>query len=350
MRTPPLVTAGGPGTAVLFGGDLDNEVQQGGRFTAGYWFDCCQANGIEGSFFFLGERGANFTSSLPLLGRPFIDAQTGMPSTEFTSFPGLLKGTLNIAAPSRLWGADLDWRHNLCCGCCYRVDLLAGFRYLELNEGLDITENILLLKPVDFPTFTAPAGTRALVSDRFDTRNQFYGGEVGLDTELRRGRWSLDLKTKVALGDTHEVVNIGGNQVFVEPNGTTKAFTGGLLALSSNIGHYERDRFAVVPEAGLTVGYQLTDNLRIFAGYNFLFWSNVVRPGDQIDVVLNRNLIPNSTFNAPTAGLSSRPAPRPGTAAAAAAAAGLGPARPTFQFRDTSFWAQGMTAGLELKY
>jgi hypothetical protein len=319
---------------VLFGGDIDNEVQSGGRFTAGYWFDCCQQNGIEGSFFFLGQRAAHFTSSLPLLGRPFINATTGLPDAEATAIPGVEKGTLTVDAPSRLWGAEVDWRHNLCCGCCYRVDLLAGFRYVELNEGLHITENIQLLQPVQFPNFMAPAGTLALVSDRFDTRNQFYGGEIGLKSELRRGRWTFDLTTKVALGDTHETVNIAGNQVFLLPNGTTKAFNGGLLALSTNSGHFERDRFSVVPEAGLTVGYQITDNLRVFAGYNFLFWSDVVRPGDQIDLVLNKKLIPNIFGFTP----------------AAARAANLGPARPTFQFRDTSFWAQGMTAGLELKY
>jgi hypothetical protein len=339
-NTPPLASTA-PNTnsfpsILLFGGALDQEAQSGGRFTAGYWFDCCQDNGIEGSVFFLGQRSVHFTSSLPLLARTFINAANGQPDAEATAFPGAEKGTINIAAPSRLWGGELDWRHNLCCGCWYRVDLLAGFRYVELDEGLDITENTLLLPGVVnvFPGQSFPPGTMTLVSDRFNTRNQFYGGQIGLNTELRRGRWALDLTTKVALGDNHEVVDIGGNQAVTQPGRQTQFFTGGLLALPSNIGHYERDRFSVVPEAGVTLGYQVTDNLRVFAGYNFLFWSNVVRPGDQIDFVLNENQIPNFHGLPKSAARNGNP----------------GPARPTFQFRESSFWAQGMTAGLELKY
>src|SRR5262249_15009375 len=110
--------------------------------------------------------------------------------------------------------------------------------------------------------------------------------------------------------------------------------SGGLLALSSNSGHFERNRFAVVPEAGITVGYQVTDHLKLFAGYNFLFMSNVVRPGDQIDPVLNPHLIPNFIKTSPgAAGGNNFPF-----------------RRPAFQFHETSFWAQGVTAGLEVKY
>jgi hypothetical protein len=333
----PVLATTGPGGAILFGGDsIDNEERSGGRFTAGYWFDCCQTNAIEGSFFFLGERSVNFTSSLPSLARPFFNAATGMVDVEATSVPGALRGTININMPSRLWGAELDWRHNLCCGCWYRVDLLAGFRYVDLKEGLHIMEEVTVLPGATtmFPNFPFPAGTVALLSDRFDTRNQFYGGQVGLDTELRRGRWTLDLTTKVALGDTHQVVDIGGNTAFLPPGGRPMVFTGGLLALSSNIGHFERDRFSVVPEAGVTLGYQLTDAVRLFAGYNFLFWSNVVRPGEQIDPVLNPRLIPNFCKLQP-----SQCPPNNVTLA-----------RPMFQFRETSFWAQGLTAGVELKY
>ncbi|MGG7379585.1 BBP7 family outer membrane beta-barrel protein, partial [Escherichia coli] len=67
------------------------------------------------------------------------------------------------------------------------------------------------------------------------------------------------------------------------PGGQTSAVVGGLLALPSNIGNFQRNRFGVVPQVGLKVGYNLTDNLRVYVGYDFLWWCNVVRPGDQID-------------------------------------------------------------------
>src|SRR5207244_361036 len=102
----------------------------------------------------------------------------------------------------------------------------------------------------------------------------------------------------------------------------------GLLALATNSGRHARDDFAVLPEIGVNFGFQITDRLQAFVGYTYMYWSNVVRPGDQVDLGLNPNLIPTSaTFN--TAG---------------------GPARPAFSFRDTDFWAQGINVGMEFRY
>ena len=89
-----------------------------------------------------------------------------------------------------------------------------------------------------------------------------------------------------------------------------------------------RDAFAVVPEVGVNVGYQITESLRLFAGYSFIGWSDVARPGDQIDVGLNPNLIPTSaTFGAPG-----------------------GPPRPALAVQRTDFWAQGVNFGVEWRY
>jgi hypothetical protein len=46
-----------------------------------------------------------------------------------------------------------------------------------------------------------------------------------------------------------------------------------------------------VPEAGIDVGYQLTRHLRAKAGYTFIYWTDVVRPGDQIDPTTNNSLV-----------------------------------------------------------
>jgi hypothetical protein len=330
---PAVAGLGNPSTAILFGGDsVENGLRSGGRFTAGYWFDCCETCGIEASGFFLGQRSIFFNSALPVLARPFFNIATGQESSEVTALPGTATGSIAIEAPSRLWGAEVDLRHNLCCGCWYRVDGLLGFRYLDLKEGLHIFEDIHVI--TNSPPFAA--GTELQVSDRFDTRNQFYGAQVGLDTELRRGRWSLDLKTKVAIGDVEETVNIAGNFLVLPPPGAGRpqVFNGGLLALTSNSGHFVRDRFAVVPEVGATLGYDLTPHVKLFAGYNFLFWSNVVRPGDQIDRNLNPRLIPEFC--------KSGPAQCPPN--------NIAVQRPAFEFHETTFWAQGLTAGVEFKY
>jgi hypothetical protein len=99
---------------------------------------------------------------------------------------------------------------------------------------------------------------------------------------------------------------------------------GGVLAVQSNIGHYRNSRFAVLPEVGVHAGYQLTPALRVFAGYTFVYLSDVVRAAEQIDLTINPNQLPPAV---------------PG-----------GPAQPAFQFQHTSFWAHGIQLGMELRY
>src|SRR5262249_16222369 len=130
----------------------------------------------------------------------------------------------------------------------------------------------------------------------FATRNQFTGLQLGTDVELRKGPCFLDLRLKVALGDVHEVVTINGSQAITPPGGGTTLFRGGLLALPSNIARFSQDRFAVLPELGINLGWAVTSRLRLFVGYDLLYLSNVLRPADQIDRVLDVTQIPNANF------------------------------------------------------
>ncbi len=330
--TGPAVPGGGtlgqPGTSVLFGGsNVHLNEFNGGRFTLGYWCDDCKTKGIEFTYFFIGQRTNVFSANsgqFPVITRPFFNLNRGVEDVEITASPGQANGVLTISNSHRLWGAETNFRCNYCSGCWYRVDLLAGFRFLELTDDLNITERISFV-----PGATVqPAGTQVLVSDRFGTRNQFYGGQVGTNIEMRHGRWTLDLLSKVALGSTHQVVNIQGDQTIKTPTGNVTTFQGGLLALPSNSGRFTRDRFSVVPEWGATIGYNVTDQLRLTVGYSFIYWSDVVRPSDQIDRGLNVQQIPNGP-GGPTL---------------------VGPNRPISPFRSTDFWAQGLNFGIDYKY
>src|SRR5262249_44828964 len=140
-------------------------------------------------------------------------------------------------------------------------------------------------------------GNRFIVNDSFATRNRFYGGQLGLDGEWRLGRFFLGGVVKVGLGQTHQEVDIAGMQQLFTPAGGKTAFNGGLLALPSNSGHFSRDQFSVVPEIGLKLGYNVTENVRVFVGYDLIYWTNVLRPGDQIDTTLNTAQIPNFNIN-----------------------------------------------------
>jgi hypothetical protein len=310
---------------VVFGGSpVNNELTVGGRVTAGLWLDCDHTFGIEGYFFDLGTQAHGFSGGSPaLLGRPFFNVATGRPDAEAVSVSGLVDGNVQASASSgNLLGAGLLGRANLCCGCGYRLDALAGYRYLCLSDRVGINEN---LTSIDVTQTIAPLGTNIVVADSFHTINQFNGGDVGLAGQLTWNSWTLGGTARIAVGSTHERADINGATAVTVPGFPPAISPGGLLALSSNSGTHTRDIFAVVPEMRVQLGYQFGPHLSVHAGYSFLYWSQVARAGDQIDLVVNPALL------AP---------PIPGAS----------PLRPAFTFQGSGFWAQGIDVGVELRF
>jgi hypothetical protein len=337
-NTPPLISVGPPGSGAalgrggqtVFGGSIDNEGRWGGLFTVGSWLNCEGTCGIEASYLFLGSRGVHFitgsngAAGTPVIGRPFFNPIAGAEDTQLVAAPGALAGSVAVNLTSRLQGAELNGvcGRCSCCGCC-RLEALAGFRYLDLHEGLGIGESLQVL-----PGVTGIGGSALGVTDQFDAVNRFYGGQIGGRARYKSGRWDAEVCGKVALGESHESVTINGSTTIVTPGGVGTTLPGGLLALPSNSGRFNRDSFAVVPEVGFSVGYHISSSLRVYAGYTFLYWSDVARPGDQIDRVVNPQLLPLTGTTAPV----------------------TGPVRPSFVFKETDFWAQGIRAGLEFRF
>ena len=111
--------------------------------------------------------------------------------------------------------------------------------------------------------------------------------------------------------------------------GTTPgSFVGGYFALPTNIGRQSRDDFTVVPELTLKVGCDILPGVHAFVGYDLLYWSQVVRPGSEVD----RNI--NISQSTPISG--------GGTL--------VGPAAPLPLFNKTDFYANGITFGVELRF
>jgi hypothetical protein len=313
---------------VLVGGAIDNAARSGGRFRVGYWCDCGQTVGLEGGYFFLGPNSAPFSVGSPgagtaVIARPFFNAVTGAEDSQLVNVPGRLNGTVAGALDSRLQGGELNGICNVCCGCQGRVDLLAGFRYLELDEGLGIAEHIT----VD-PGVPVTGGSTFVVNDQFGTRNRFYGGQLGLRAEARWGDFAVNASARFGLGVTQQSSDVAGSTLITQPGQAPVVRPGGLLALPTNSGHFTRDQFAFAPELGVNLAYQVTPNLRAFVGYSFLYWQHVARPGDQIDRVVNPTQLP----------LSGGPPQL------------VGAARPAQVLRDTDFWAQGFNIGVEFRY
>jgi hypothetical protein len=331
--SPPtsLGVIGNPGTAVVLGGLVDSNAFSGGRFTFGIWCDPQECFGLEGSFFFLGNRGFDFTagsSGIPLLARPFFNADPRVngQDAELVANPAVfnlppLTGSFSVRLTSELWNGEINAICNICRQCACRTDLLFGGRYLDLHEKLSINENLQV--PLTSPVVP---GEVLVVNDHFDTHNHFYGAQAGVRSEYHWRCWELDVTGKVALGVNHEVANVNGFTTIAPLGVASSTFPGGLLTQPTNIGHYNRDRFSVVPEVGVNLSYRLNDHWRIFAGYNFLYWVNVARPGQQIDTVVNGTQLP----------------PR--------GVPFVGPARPIFTFHDTDFWAHGGNVGVEYRF
>jgi hypothetical protein len=363
MSAPPLVTTaplpgggvippnfgliGTPGTQILYGnGPIGTSFRMGGRFTLGFWLDCEQTCGMDAGFFFLGRNSqtAAFSSRVfPVLFRPFIQQNppTG-PNYQIVAFPpGFSQnnlpfpdqtGTVSVRTATGLWGAEINGRECFVAQSTpaggFRIDLFAGFRYLGMDDRLMVVED-LVLGQNNIAGF--PPNTAVIVTDRFDTYNQFYGGQGGVRWEARSGRLSFDGRASLALGGTRQITHIDGGQRVTPPAQPSQFFVGGLLALPSNIGRHVTGRFSFVPELTLNVGYFVRPGVKVFAGYNLLFWTNVQRAGEQIDFVLDMAQIPN--FNDPM----NPPTPQV-------------PPRPFVLFRQSDFWAQGLQLGAELRW
>ena len=223
---------------------------------------------------------------------PFANVITGGADSSLVTYPGVMSGHINVDAPSFLQSAEINLTRLLWHSPHVQFEGLVGFRYLGLNENVNIEQSSLVSLAPQYVGLVPFNGNTIAIGDYFDTRNQFYGGQVGASATFIFMRLSLEITTKVALGDSNQVVAIRGTTTIdTQPATTANA---GLFALSSNSGQVTRSSFAVVPELGVNLGFQLTDHIRMVAGYNFLYWSSVARPGDQIDTAINPNLVPSS--------------------------------------------------------
>jgi hypothetical protein len=352
--TPPPGALGGPGTSVVMGGSpIDLGTGNGGRFTAGCWLDCDRCLGIEAGYFFLADRTVTRsvgTSGLPgssSLGVPFFDVSglisgTGAPGEAVSSPAGpgegrpSLAGFFGMATSSELQGAEFNGVRTLCEDGHLRVEGLAGFRWIQLKENLTFSTARSVLPGAP----AALAGGFSDTIDTFGTRNDFFGGQVGGRAEYAWGRLTARAAAKVALGVTHEVAAINGanvtNLFALDATGPTVIVPGGAFAQPGNIGRHTRDQFAVVPQVDLGAGFDLTRRMRLTAGYSLLYLSDMARPGDQIDRDLNPTLTGLSVAQR-AAGVPLAPP-------------AVGPAAPAFSFHGSSYWAQGLSLGLEFRY
>jgi hypothetical protein len=319
--------------------ELDYPGRSGIQAKAGVWLDDRWA--FEGTFFEIERRSAGsavhasdeLTLNTPFFttfSQPIAGAPAGTVPV-FTTIPSTLPGiiTVNAAAEGapRVFGSELSLRHEwFNFGGCFKVQGLVGFRYVNADEFLNVTDSvsivptgplivgssILILPPIGVTTF-----------DHIGTQNRFYGAQVGVSAEGCYGGFFLDGSAKFSVGGVDERVNIINSTTFA--GGGTQA--GGVLTSPLDVGSHSRTQASILTELGFNVGYQFNSHWRAYVGYSLLYMPDLVRPGGQVGEAL-------STTRVTFAGIQTT----------------AGIPQSAFRFSQAELTLQGLNFGLEFRY
>ncbi len=343
---PPLVTTGStgdtspgalgqPNTATLYGdGSVGFGATSGWRLDVGGYFDAHETWGIESVFVILGRQAAGFDgysdqNGNPLITRPVINANNGTETAYSDAYPGSLAGGTSITSTSQFLSWDINALRKILQTDHWRVEGMVGFRYMNLTESLEVDDALYPLTSGALTFLGQPVDTSSTMYDydRFKTINNFYGGQLGGRATWSSGPFQIESVTKLGLGATEQTTEISGATTVVNGSGVANTAPGGVLATTANIGTYHQARFSLVPEEDLNFSLAITPYISARLGYSFIYWSNVVRPGDQVSRVVSPTLVPSD----PTYGTG-------------------GPNEPGNHFQTTGYWAQGLNIGLDFHF
>jgi hypothetical protein len=333
--TPLLTTGVLPGATVLYGGSNDgvgDNPGYGGRLTLGKWLDCSQTMAIAARFTSFRADDGDFAAAsdgTTNLAIPFFDP-IRFPTPGENSY--IVAFSPNGVTPFASGNVDISDRLDFLATEVYgqfllydepgtRFDMLMGYHMVRLDNSLAIQSVSNTLDP----GFGGLLGTQILIQDVFEGRNEFHGGTLGMIATMDFDRWFVNATAKMSIGNMRQTVIIDGNTAVVTPGPSLDIRDEGLFALGTNQGIRSRNRTAYIPEANIKLGYRVRENVAVSLGYNFMYVSSVVLGGDQIDRNVNLSQT-NGGFL-------------------------VGPVAPNFLgFRETDFWAQGLTAGLEVAF
>lgn len=366
LNDPLPGALGQPGTKVLLGDKkIDLHCFNGFRITLGRSFENCLNLAIEGSFFILpqkkhhqsvhtsGEPGS-LNLAVPIFDVTGLWGLNGLPGETVFILPGPLfgpgfEGRFKLKLSSELLGSDLNILTNLISDCVYKIDLIGGFRWLQLKETFSFIGKTDALPNAPF------AMGFYNFKDSFKTNNHFYGPQIGLKLFYNLNKWSFNAFAKAALGCINHKLRIegksqtsDGNLFYMTKNTSNQIIPGGLFSEPTNQGSHKRNHFGVVLESGLNLSYQLSRCFEIGIGYNFLWLNQVLRPGDQID----RRINPTRTALAQVSRASAGVGPDMPVPFGESAAAPLpsGPDYPKAKHHTSNFWAQGLAISLNIKF
>lgn len=285
---PPVL--GAPNSSLVLGGKkINTGWRSGAKVALGGWFDADQCYGAEVNYFILPNTSkkcsvsSNGSPSSSFVSVPYFNVVTSAQDSIAIASPFLsIAGTATLKLTNNMQGAELNALIIIpSCFCRSKFIALAGFRYWRYGEHLTFSTNSPFNPPHVADTYTT--------KDTFSTKNNFYGGQLGLVWEYDYRCVSLTAKGKISLGAMRESLVIDGDLLTNDYNnfGAVVNYLGGYFALPTNIGEYCQTKFAAIPEVNINAGYQLFDWMRIKLGYTFIYVSDMLWAGEQIDRRIN---------------------------------------------------------------
>ncbi|HEY3790009.1 MAG TPA: BBP7 family outer membrane beta-barrel protein, partial [Urbifossiella sp.] len=271
---PPLVTTGPaslgaaagsigqPSTQDVFGGNRAlNGLRPGFRITGGLFLDDSHDWALSHQIISLGSRSERLTGGSDgtnLVDLPQFGTVAGVPvqTPLFVGFPGVSKGTVTASDQTSFFSGDTHLRRVYQDPRGVRLDMLAGYRFLQLGDSISDSFDIV--------SATAPAATtpRLMGEDSVRTRNFFHGGEVGFNLSGVYHQVTFEMQTTLAMGVTVSDL---------DQSRTRSAFIGSVgVPVVQTAYHNSTDYFSVVPQTGFKLGWQPMDHVRFTAGYDIL--------------------------------------------------------------------------------
>ena len=302
---------------------------QASASAAGYAID--QRWGIDGNVFYIPTRStsrsvaSSGTAESTDLLLPFFDVTRNRENVTEVSFSPVYSGSATEELSNKLMGAELNatsvYRHGITM-----EHHVAGWIPLDAAQGNVHGHDQQLVHP---------AGSAGHLEHHRPVR----GDQQFLRRAVRR-EGALRLRPLVCHRHLQARPRrdgaIGRHQSARSPP-TTSPTTGRSRRSAADISRCPRTSAATAercsrccPSCSSTSGYRIAPTASIFLGYSFLYTNSVARPGNQ----MNRNINPTQSVSyvgEPPVSLQ-------------------GPAQPTFGFNSSSFWAQGITAGLSIRF
>ncbi len=320
-----------PDTSVVLGGKtIGSNWRSGGRCALGMWYDQLRCLGFEARYFCLPTQStqqavsSNGTPGSPFLTVPFFDVTTDQESSDTLARPGAFAGMATLKVSNSMQGAELNVLTEIPYSCEWNFSLLAGLRYWNFIERLSFdtsSPNVPPRRPDVFKT-----------DDRFNVKNNFYGGQIGGGFTYNWNCFTVQVVGKVALGALCQSSHIEGDLFTNNFNGrgAPVSYEGAYFALPTNSGYHKETRFSVIPEAKLILSYQVTPCVWVQIGYTFLYASEVLWATKQPDRNINPTQSPVIEF-APNPLLTGQPAPKG-------------------SLHSAGLWVQGLNAGLTWEF